>query len=926
MRFSPVTQITPANVSQLKVAWTYHMKPEAVSTRFASSEVTPLVVNGTMFLATPYNRVVAVDPTTGREIWAFRLPAGNPSTRGVEYWPGDAQTPPQIVFGSSDGKLYSLDAKTGKLNEAFGAGGIVNLDTPEILQGLPGSNGLSSPPIVFKNLVITGGKTQENPPRGPAGDVRAWDMHTGKLVWTFHSVPRAGEKYNDTWAGDSWKNRTGVNVWGFMTVDAQRGIVYMPFGAPSVDQYGGDREGNNLFGTSIVAADANTGKYLWHFQVVHHDIWDGDLAGAPALIDVKRAGAIIPAVAVINKVGLLFLLDRVTGRPIYGVEERAVPQTEVPLERTSKTQPFPLKPAPLSRISISAADIATVTPELEAACKKLIAGVQLGGPYLPVSYNRLRVQFPGNHGGVNWGGTSFNPQLGYLFVSTSELGQMSGLRDRDPMASGPARAEGLGNRVDPDGPYQGVPGGGRFKDTASNMMCQQPPWGQLTAVNVNTGELAWRVPLGITESLPPEKQKTGRPGNGGTIATAAGLIFVGATDDSRFRAFDAKTGKELWTFTLPGAAEATPMTYEGRDGQQYVVTVATGGAFGTPVTADSIIAFALGGALRPGSGQTQYSAITTGDVVELRDSRADITVPVVTTLGNAYQMVVKSQKVIRETFSDLAQFRTRPGLNGVPLLAPFANRLDEQAFYANGKKYSFDMGLGNVRGTIPIHGFLTGAKDWRLVEAKADAQAAWVTTTLDFYRNPQWMKQFPFAHTITMTYRLQDGALEVRTRIDNLSNDPMPVAIGFHPYFQLTDSPRDEWTVSLDAKTHWLLAPNFIPTGETESIERVSADPHAIVLKDRSLDDVFGDLTRDKDGRAVMSIRGKAQQLDVALGPNYRAMVVYSPKASAFVALEPMVGITDSMNLAQKGLYKELQSIPPGGFWQESFWIRPRGF
>jgi len=289
-------------------------------------------------------------------------------------------------------------------------------------------------------------------------------------------------------------------------------------------------------------------------------------------------------------------------------------------------------------------------------------------------------------------------------------------------------------------------------------------------------------------------------------------------------------------------------------------------------------------------------------------------------------MVVKSQQVIRKTFSELAEFRARPGLNGVPLLAPFANRLDEQAFYANGRKYSFDMGLGNIRGAIPIHGFLTGAKDWRLVEAKADAQAAWVTSTLDFYRNPQWMKQFPFAHTMTMTYRLQDGALEVRTRIDNLSVEPMPVAIGFHPYFQLTDSPRDEWTLALDARSRWRLAPNLIPTGETEPIEQIYGDPKAIALKDRALDDVFGDLTRDKDGRAVMSVRGRAQQLDIVLGPNYRAAVVYSPKTSNFIALEPMVGITNSMNLAHKGLYKDLQTIPPGGQWQESFWIRPRGF
>ena len=326
------------------------------------------------------------------------------------------------------------------------------------------------------------------------------------------------------------------------------------------------------------------------------------------------------------------------------------------------------------------------------------------------------------------------------------------------------------------------------------------------------------------------------------------------------------------------------------------------------------------------AAQAAYSAVTTGDVVQLQDTRAGIVVPVVTTLSNAYEMVVKSQQVIRKTFTEVADFRARPGLNGIPLLAPFANRLDETAFYANGKKYSFDMGLGNVRGPIPIHGFLQNAKDWRLVEAKADGRAAWVTNTLDFYKNPQWMKQFPFAHTITMTFRLENGALEVRTRIDNLSVEPMPVAIGFHPYFQLTDSPRDEWTVSLDAKAHYKLATNLIPTGDTEPVEQVSPNPHAIPLKDLALDDVFGDLTRDKDGRAVMGIRGKAQQLDVALGPNYRAMVVYSPKTSNFVALEPMAGITDSMNLAQKGLYKDLQSIPPGGSWQESFWIRPRGF
>src|SRR5262249_46755536 len=350
------------------------------------------------------------------------------------------------------------------------------------------------------------------------------------------------------------------------------------------------------FSSSLVAADANTGKYLWHFQIVHHDIWDADLTGAPALIDVKQGGRTIAAVAAINKVGQLFLLDRVTGKPIYGVEERPVAQSEDPLKRTSKTQPFPAKPPPLSRMGFSAADIATVTPELEAACKKLIEGVQLGGPFLPVSYNRLRVQFPGNHGGVNWFGTSFSPELGYLFVNTNELGQLSGVRDHDAK-TGRASGDGTGNRVDPDGPYEGVPGGGRFSvegSDAQQLPCQQPPWGQLTAVNVNTGEFVWRVPLGVTDSLPPDKQKTGRPGNGGTIATAGGLVFVAATDDGRFRAFDAKNGKELWTFKLGGAANATPSTYLGKDGRQYVVITSTGGGFfSAPVADDSIMAFAL---------------------------------------------------------------------------------------------------------------------------------------------------------------------------------------------------------------------------------------------------------------------------------------------------------------------------------------------
>jgi len=349
-----------------------------------------------------------------------------------------------------------------------------------------------------------------------------------------------------------------------------------------------------------------------------------------------------------------------------------------------------------------------------------------------------------------------------------------------------------------------------------------------------------------------------------------------------------------------------------------------------------------------GRAQTsaRYTAKQTGDIVQLQDAQEQISVSVLATLSNAFEVQVKGQDLIRKTFPTLDDLRARPGLNGVPLLAPFANRLDEQAFYANGKKYNFDMELGNVRGQIPIHGYLSSAKDWQVVEVKADATAAWVTSTLEFYRNPQYMQQFPFAHTLTMTYRLENGALEVRTRIDNLSTEPMPVAIGFHPYFQLTESSREDWTLSVGAKTHWLLAQNKIPTGETEPIEKFFPTPKAVALKDVDLDDVFSDLERDAQGRSVTSFKGKSQQIDIVLGPNFKSIVLYSPNPAnqrgggagragaapnpnanrGFMAIEPMVGITDSMNLAQKGLYKELQSVPAGGSWQESFWIRARGY
>lgn len=611
MRYSPLKQITPANVSNLKTAWVYHLKPEGYQPAaggrgggrgsvngFRAAEVTPLVVNGTMYIASPYGQVVALDPASGKQVWVYNVPGGDsPATRGVEYFAGDKTTVPQIVVGTGRGKLLSLDAKTGALNPKFGDNGIVELNTTAIQNGTNGNAGVSSPPVMYQNLIIIGDHVQESNGPGVAGDVRAFDVHDGKLAWTFHSIPRPGETNFGTWAGDSWKLRSGVNVWGFMTVDVERGIVYMPFGAPSGDLWGGDRPGNDLYDSCVVAADAKTGKYLWHFQVVHHDIWDFDLESPPVLLNVKKNGKTIPGVAVFGKSSLLFLLDRTTGKPIYDVTEKPVAQTDVPAEKTAATQPFPSKPAPLARIDFKMEEIAQVTPELEAACRKLISDhdIRVGmGPYAPPTYNRIRVIFPSEIGGANWGGGSFNPELGYLFINVNDLGQLNGLKDP---ASGPVDVNTVAGSNNPGGrtgPYSNINPGGRFRDNPSGMPCNQPPWGELVAVNVNTGDIAWRSILGITDSLPPDKQRTGRPGMGGSIATASGLVFIGAADDKYFRAFDAKTGKELWAVKLNAAAESVPATYLGKDGKQYVVVAGTGGGdAGAAVTADEITAFTL---------------------------------------------------------------------------------------------------------------------------------------------------------------------------------------------------------------------------------------------------------------------------------------------------------------------------------------------
>jgi quinoprotein glucose dehydrogenase len=452
-----------------------------------------------------------------------------------------------------------------------------------ITNGYPtGQFSLSSPPKVYKNLVITGARVQESPALGYSGDTRAWDLHTGKMVWQFHHVPQPGELGNDTWEGDSWTNRSGANTWGFISVDPVLGLVYLPIGSPSYDFYGGDRRGANLFGNSIVALDAATGKYRWHFQAIHHDTWDFDFNSAPVLIDVMRNGQRIPALAESSKQGFVYILDRRTGVPIFGMEERPVPPSNVPGEQSWPTEPVPIKPRAISRQSFVSSELAKLTPELEKVCTDMLAaegGMHNDGPF--TRYNTtLSIQFPGTLGASNWHGMSYNPTLGLLFVNVldlADLGKMVPAPEGSPLKFTKTSSVGT-----------------RFWWGEKYWPCQIPPWGEMVAINVNTGDEAWRVPLGIIEELEAKGIKnTGTMNMGGSIATAGGLVFIAATNDRHFRAFEAKTGKVLWDVQLETGAYATPITYRGKDGRQYVAVVAAGGGYYDRVTGDSLIAFAL---------------------------------------------------------------------------------------------------------------------------------------------------------------------------------------------------------------------------------------------------------------------------------------------------------------------------------------------
>ena len=543
MRYSPLTQITPANVAKLTRAWTYDTGENA-----NSFQVTPLVIGNVMYLSTPAQRIVALDADTGKEIWAH-----NPATkrggthRGVSYWPGDGRNGPRVVFSTGDSRLLALDAKTGTPIPTFGKNGEVDLRVGVADEFPDASYYISSPPAIYKNLIILGPRVSESAQnaKGPAGHIRAFSAVTGELVWTFHTLPRPGQPGHETWGPTYWEDGLGPSAWAGFTVDDERGIVYVPTGQPGGGATAENRKGMNLYANCLLALDAATGTMKWYYQMVHHDQWDYDVPAPPALIDVRRNGRTIPAVAQITKQGMLFILDRVTGEPIFGVEERPVPGGQ-PGDGTWPTQPFPIKPVPLARTTMTLAEVSKLSPEATEYCTRAMAGASR------VAFARTGPSFPSSVGGGNWGGVAFDPVRGLIFVNTSEMGRAPG------------------NDV------EGRPNSNRFVDP-NFYPCNQPPWGLLHAVNANTGDVAWQVPLGSYKELEARGiRNAGAPNLGGATVTAGGVLFIGATNDKRFRAFDSATGKELWTQDMDGHAMAVPITYEGRGGKQYVA-VATGG-------------------------------------------------------------------------------------------------------------------------------------------------------------------------------------------------------------------------------------------------------------------------------------------------------------------------------------------------------------
>ena len=604
-RYSPLDDINTGNVQSLDEAWSFRLRPEGGAGLMGGT--VPIVIDGTMYLPLG-NAVVALEAHSGRELWRHEVQGGL-VRRGVTYWPGDDSHQARIFYGTGPG-MTALSAATGEVDTAFGENGSITYD----------GTASSYPPTIYKHVMLIGANTAEDS-FGPSGNSRAYDARTGEKLWEFNSVPHPGEVGHETWLDDGWKDRSGTNMWvWYTTADEATDTFYMTLGSPSPNYYGGDRPGANLFGNSIVAVNAFTGEYKWHFQTIHHDLWDWDLPAPPVLFDVTVDGKTIPALAETGKPGLMYILNRETGEPIHGVNEQFVASANVPGEWYSPPQPIPVKPEPLSRMHWSPKDVVTEedsTPEHVAACHALLdsyGGTFFNaGPFTPFFLHeegdppRASINLPHN-GGSNWGGSAASPD-GIVFVNTSESGSIGWIEKRDPEGDygrGTATSTQPYDRGSLQGPgaYSSFSASFKTADGETlNLPCIRPPWGRLIAVDGNSGDILWASKLGITEGLPEGKQETGANNTfGGPIVTAGGLVFIGATADRYLRAFDAKSGEELWGRQLQYAAMTVPITYRGKDGKQYVAVIASGSSFGgpaprgpdgRPLNQEALVAFAL---------------------------------------------------------------------------------------------------------------------------------------------------------------------------------------------------------------------------------------------------------------------------------------------------------------------------------------------
>ena len=608
-RFSPLTEVDRGNVQSLKVAWTFHTGDayQPKDSRPTAFEATPIYVDGTLYLPSPLGRVFALDPVTGAQRWVYDAKIdkdagyGDYASRGVSTWKSPAGQR-RIYLATIDARLIALDAATGKPCADFGENGVIDLRRG--LRIPPRTGHFSdyeetSPPAVVGDTIVVGSGIADNDSIGqPSGEVRGFDALTGRLKWTWDPIPQDPKAPGaETWKAGSASRTGAANAWSVIAADPERGLVFVPTGSASPDYYGGERLGDNLYANSLVALRAATGERVWSFQTVHHDLWDYDVASPPVLFDIRREGKTIPAVGVGSKDGNYFILDRETGKPVFGVEERPVPKSDVPGEVAAATQPFPVAPRPLSFQKLNVDDIQG--PEADRKwCRERIAQLRSEGIFTPPSLKGTLV-IPGNIGGMAWSGAAYDPANRLLLIPVNNLAAEVRLIPRADLA----RERETAGR-DLSGGWEianqtGTPYGiaRRMLRAPGGWPCTPPPWGTLNAVDADTGAVKWTVPLGQLPAMGPAGAPPAQYGSvslGGPIVTAGGLVFIAGTLDRALRAFDVATGKELWKGDLPTSARSMPMTFRGPDGKQYVIISA--GGHGLPVAplGDAVIAFRLG--------------------------------------------------------------------------------------------------------------------------------------------------------------------------------------------------------------------------------------------------------------------------------------------------------------------------------------------